>query len=120
MAFPPERRGGGTLVPRSRQQPIAPVEPPASLSLLGCGHERVRTGRVDRPDHEGGFLIGRRIEEALEVSAVRKHEGRPLTYDLRGLVHPFPGRDVVGYAGDDVAVDLDSAHGDCSAVQREL
>ena len=54
------------------------------------------------------------------MAAVRKHEGRPLAHDLRGLVHALPGRDVVGDPGDNIAVGLDPAHVDRVAVQREL
>src|SRR6266436_10204283 len=101
-------------------KPVAPVEPPASLPLLGRGQECVRAGWIDGSDHEGGFRIGRRVDEALEMAAIRKHEGRPLAHDLRSLVHTLPGSDVVGHAGDHVTVDLGSAHVDRLAVQCEF
>src|SRR5258708_37428426 len=102
MAFAPQRRGRRNLFARSCLQPIAPVEPPASLALLGRGQECVRAGWIDGSDHEGGLRFGRRVDEALEMAAVRKHEGRPLAHHLRGLVHTLPRRDVVGHAGDHV------------------
>ena len=80
MAFVPQRRGRRNLLARARLQPIAPVEPPASLPLLGRGHERIRTGWIDRPDHEGGLRIGRRIEKALQddrCSTGRRSSLRP-------------------------------------------
>src|ERR1700733_4810213 len=70
MTFVAKRSRCRNLLARSRQQPIAPVEPPASLALLGRRHERIWTGWVDRPDHEGCLLIGWRIEKTLEVAAV--------------------------------------------------
>ena len=54
------------------------------------------------------------------MTAVRKDEGRVLAHDLRGLIHALPRRDVVGDAGDHVAVDLHAAHVDRRSVQREL
>src|SRR5258707_2965879 len=95
MTFVTWRRGCRHLFARSCLQPIAPVEPPASLSLLGRGQECVRAGWIDGSDHEGGLRFGRRVDEALEMAAVRKHEGRPLAHDLRGLVHTLPSRDVL-------------------------
>src|SRR5258708_20469445 len=120
MAFASQRRDRRNFFARSCVQPIAPVEPPASLALLSRGQECVRAGWIDGSDHEGGLRIGRRVDEALEMAAVRKHEGRPLAHDLGGLVHTLPRSDVVGHAGDHVTVDLGSAHVDRLAVQREL
>src|ERR1700685_1298451 len=70
MAFAPWRGRRRHLFARPRLKPVAPVEPPASLPLLGRGHECVRTGWIDRPDHEGRLRIGRRVDKALEMAAV--------------------------------------------------
>src|SRR5947208_7711678 len=97
-----ERSGSRHLFPRARMQPVAPIKPPASLPLLGRSQKRIRCIRIDRSDHEGRFRIGWRIEKALQVSTVRKHEGGALAHDLGRLVDAFPWRDVVGDAGDHV------------------
>jgi len=73
----PSDAAAATSSPDRACSQFAPVEPPASLTLLGRGHECVWTGWMDRPDHEGGLRIGRRVDETLEVAAIRKHEGRP-------------------------------------------
>src|SRR5258708_16802120 len=90
MAFATQRRGRRNLFARSCLQPIAPVEPPASLALLGRGQECVRAGWIDGSDHEGGLRFGRRVDDALELAAVPKDEGRHLAPELRGLVHTLP------------------------------
>src|SRR6516165_6652028 len=115
-----ERNGRIDLLTRARMQPAPPVEPPASFPRLGGREERIGPRGIDPPDHEGRLRVCRRIEQALQVAAVREHEGRALAHDLSRLVNALPWRDVIGDAGDDIAVRFHFAHVDGFAVQREL
>src|SRR6266481_3293386 len=120
MTFAAERCRCGDLFTGARMQPVAPIEPPASLPLLGGGEESIGPRRIDRSDHEGRFRVGRWIEQALQMAAVREHEGGVFAQDLSRLVNALPRRDVVGHARDDIGVRGDFAHVDGLFVQREL
>src|SRR5271166_1977336 len=110
------------LIARTTGEPVAPIEPPAALPLLRARLEGVRVGRACGADHIGRLLVGRRIEKALQVPAVREHEGRVVPENTRGLEDRFPGRDVIGEAGHDIGVDLApcATHVDSLSVQGEL
>src|SRR5882757_5315850 len=71
MTFAAERCRCCDLFTGARVEPIAPIEPPASLPFLGRGKERFRPSRIDRSDHERRFRVGRRVEQALKMAAVR-------------------------------------------------
>src|SRR6516225_631558 len=104
--MPRAAEGGGRidLLTRARMQPVPPIEPPASFPLLGGSEERIGPRGIDPSDHEGRLRVCRWIEQALQVAAVRQHEGRAFAHDLGRLVNALPWRDVIGDAGDDIAV----------------
>src|SRR5215468_1989925 len=112
-----KRNGRVDLLTRARMQPVPPIEPPASLPLLGGSEERIGPCGIGPPDHKGRLRICRWIEQALQVAAVGQHERRTFAHDLSRLVNALPWRDVVSDAGD-VAVRLDFAHVDGRSIQR--
>src|ERR1700746_3317122 len=115
-----QRNGRVDLLTRARMQPVPPIEPPASFPFLGGSEERIGPCGIDSPDYKGRLRVCRWIEQALQVAAVRQHESRALAHDLSRLVNALPWRNVVGDAGDDIAVRLHFAHVDGFTVQREL
>src|SRR5262249_52705041 len=115
-----ERTGRSALTTGARMPPIPPIEPPASFPFLGGSEECIGARGIGPPDHEGRLRVCRWIEQALQVATVREHESRAFTHDLSRLVNPLPWRDVIGDAGDDVAVRLHFAHVDGFTFQLEL
>src|SRR5262245_42889864 len=77
-------QGGGRrqFVARAVVEPVAPMEPPAPLVLLAVGEEGVRAGLPEQTGRERGFRIAGRIEQALQMAAVRQDEGRVVAHDL--------------------------------------
>src|SRR5689334_5305274 len=95
MTLVAERFWRFDLFTRSFMQPVAPIEPPAPLRLLRIRQNRVRSAWIDPADHVRGFLVGRGIEKALEMAAVRQYESRCVADDQGGLVNSFPWRDMI-------------------------
>src|ERR1700722_17088724 len=64
------RRG---FLARSLVQPVAPVRPPAPALLLALREEPIRVRRRRERGDERGFCICRRIDEALQMAAIREY-----------------------------------------------
>ena len=97
--------------------PIEPVRPPAAAVLCRSLEPRLRAlcaRRTAGPEARLG--IAGRIEQALDMAAVGEHEGAALAVEPRRAVAALPRRDVIGQAGDDVAVKVDA--GACRAACR--
>src|SRR5262245_39630212 len=88
----------------ARLDPVEPVRPPAAAVLYRLLAPRLRSRGARRAGPEARLGIAGRIDEALYVAAVGEHEGAGLAIELRGVVAALPRRDVIGEAGDDIAV----------------
>src|SRR5262245_59045074 len=108
------------FVARTLIKPVTPMRPPAALVPLARAQEGVRAVLSERAGGEGGFRIAGRVEQALQMTAVRQDECRILAHDPGCPIHRLPRRDVIGHASDDIAVDLDLFHVDRGSVEREL
>src|SRR5262245_25240359 len=104
---------------RAGLDPFEPVRPPAAGVLRGILPPGLRSALARRVRPEERLRITGRVEEALNVATVGEHEGRALSVEFCRLVAPLPWRDVVGEAGDDVAVEIDAPHVDRRAAHAE-
>src|ERR1700738_1216371 len=106
---PSPARGGGDLA-RARLDPVQPVRPPASAVLCRPLQPRLRPGLARRAAPKERLGIAGRIEQTLDMAAIGEHEGAALSVELRRAVAALPWRDVIGHAGNDISVQLDTAH----------
>ena len=95
---------------RARLDPVQPVRPPASAVLCRPLPATLRLRLARRAGPEERLGIAGRIEQALDVAAVGEREGTALSVELRRAVAALPGRDVIGDAGNDITIQLDTAH----------
>src|SRR5215470_1605675 len=121
MLLAAEHAGRGPQSSGARANPIAPMRPPASFGLALALEPGVGRRRPCRPCHEPRPWIAWRIDQALDVAAVRQNEGASRTaVQPRSLVHAWPRRDVIGEPSHNVSVDADLAHVDPGAANAKL
>src|SRR5215831_7941471 len=99
------RHGAG-----ARLDPVEPVRPPAAAVLCRLLAPQLCARCARRAGPEARLGIAGRIDEALYVAAAGEHEGAALAIELRGVVAALPRSDVIGEAGDDIAVQVEEAH----------
>src|SRR5262249_6864324 len=104
VAIAAEFGGRGDFCSGSLVEPIAPMQPPASVPLFRTGEERVPIRCSGEAGDERCLWIGWRVQEALQVAAVGQHKGRVVAVNLRCLIDALPWRDMFGYPGHDIDV----------------
>src|SRR5882672_8057082 len=119
MRFAPEMRRRRALAGAAPLVPLEPVVPPRS----GMRRRRLEPllGREREVGIEKVLRLGvsRRVDDALDVTARAQDESHRSAQHLARLVARRPRRDVIRDARDDIAVDVDVRHVDCSAEDLE-
>src|SRR5436190_13394825 len=121
MPLAAERNGRSDLRAGARANPLAPMRPPAPFVLRQPLEPRLGCCRTHGSRDEPRSLVARRIDQTLDVAAVREDERAPRpAIKTRGAVNPPPRRDVIGQSADDVRVDAYLAEIDLLPAHAEL
>ena len=97
---------------RALRQPTVPVRPPAPRQPRRLGEELLRGvwQLVGHAVARAGFGArgGRRVHQRLDVTAARQHEPPLAPEQPRSVVRALPRDDVIGEAGDEIGVEVNS------------
>ena len=75
-------------------------------SLLACSSHSSAVSACAGPVQKNGLGIAGRVDQTLNVAAVREHKRTPLSVKLRRVVASLPRRDVISQPGNHIAVQV--------------